>query len=170
MPWWGWITIGALFLAAEMTIVDMEFYLVFLGASAFVVGLIGLASPPDAYWAYWFQWIVFAFLSIASLVVFRKRLYSRLRPPADAVIADGVNGALATATHSIAPGDRGPVMLRGTTWTAQNSGAETIPSGAACRVQRTEGLVLEVKLDGPTHSGSADGQPNDANDAHDGGV
>lgn len=164
MPWWGWITIGALFLAAEMTIVDMEFYLVFLGASAFIVGLIGLAGPADAYWAYWFQWVVFAFLSIASLVVFRKRLYSKLRPAADAVIAEGVNGALSTASDSIAPGGRGSVMLRGATWTAQNSGAETIPSGATCRVLRAEGLVLEVRLDSPANFGSGDGQSNAAND------
>ena len=68
MPWWGWVTVGALLLAAEMTIVDLEFYLVFLGASAFLVGMPGLAGLPLPYWL---QWIVFAFLSIASLVFFR---------------------------------------------------------------------------------------------------
>ncbi len=34
MPWWGWVTIGALLLVAEMTIVDLEFYLIFLGIAA----------------------------------------------------------------------------------------------------------------------------------------
>ena len=50
MPWWGWITVGALLLAAEMTIVDLEFYLVFLGVSAFVVGLLGLAEVSMPFW------------------------------------------------------------------------------------------------------------------------
>jgi membrane protein implicated in regulation of membrane protease activity len=161
MPWWGWITIGALFLAAEMTIVDLEFYLVFLGASAFVVGLIGLAGPADAYWPYWFQWIVFAILTIASLVIFRKRFYSKLHPTADAVISDGVDGALATATDAITAGARGSVMLRGATWMARNSGSETISSGASCRVLRSEGLVLEVRLEGSGGEDGREGQPND---------
>ena len=48
MPWWGWITVGALLLVAEITIVDLEFYLVFLGVSALAVGLslvAGFAMP-----------------------------------------------------------------------------------------------------------------------------
>ena len=50
MPWWGWITDGALLLAAEMTIVDLEFYLVSLGVSGFVVGLLGLAEVSMPFW------------------------------------------------------------------------------------------------------------------------
>jgi hypothetical protein len=65
MPWWGWITVGALLLAAEMTIVDLEFFLVFLGASALLVGMLGLAGVPLPFWM---QWIVFAVLAIGSLV------------------------------------------------------------------------------------------------------
>jgi membrane protein implicated in regulation of membrane protease activity len=144
MPWWGWIAIGALLLAAELTFVDLEFYLVFLGASALIVGMIGLAGIDLPYWL---QWIVFAFLGIGSLVLFRQRFYARLHPPADAVIQEGVDGAWATTTVSIAPGERGAVTLRGTTWTAHNVGSVMIPSGVSCRVERAEGLVLEICLD-----------------------
>ena len=163
MPWWGWITIGALFLAAEMTFVDLAFYLVFLGASAFVVGLIGLAGPPAAYWPEWFQWIVFAFLSIASLVFFRQRLYAKLHPPADAKISEGVNGALATATDDIAAGARGSVTLRGATWTAQNTGSQAIPTGSPCRVLSADGLVLKIRIEGGAN-GAADDRDKHPND------
>jgi len=44
MPWWAGVTIGAMLLVAEMTIVDLEFYRVFLGASALMVGLMGLSG------------------------------------------------------------------------------------------------------------------------------
>jgi len=144
MPWWGWITVGVLLLAAEMTVVDLEFYLVFLGASAFVVGLLGLAGVSMPFWL---QWIVFAVLAIGSLVVFRQRIYEKLRPPPDAVIREGVEGALATSTDAIAPGKTGSVMLRGAGWTGRNVGSLPIPAGATCRVDRADGLVLELRLD-----------------------
>lgn len=48
MPWWAWGTIGAMRLVAEMTIVDLEFRLVLLGASALMVGLIGLSGIERA--------------------------------------------------------------------------------------------------------------------------
>jgi membrane protein implicated in regulation of membrane protease activity len=151
MPWWGWITIGALLLAAELTFVDLEFYLVFLGASALIVGMIGLSGVPLPFWL---QWIVFAILGIGSLVLFRQRFYAKLHPAADAIIQEGAIGAWATATVSIAPGERGAVTLRGATWTARNVGSVPIPSGASCRVERTEGLILELRLDHEQEGGA----------------
>lgn len=144
MPWWGWVTVGVLLLAAEMTVVDLEFYLVFLGASAFVVGLLGLAGVSMPFWL---QWIVFAVLAIGSLVVFRQLIYEKLRPPPDAVIREGVEGALATSADAIGPGKTGPVTLRGAGWTGRNVGSMPIPAGATCRVERADGLVLELRLD-----------------------
>ena len=143
MPWWGWITIGALLLAAEMTVVDLEFYLVFLGASAFIVGLLGMAGVPMPIWL---QWIVFAVLAVASLVYFRQRIYKKLRPPPDAEIREGVEGDLAIASAPIGPGETGSITLRGTNWTGRNIGSLPIPVGASCRVERSDGLVLELRL------------------------
>lgn len=141
MPWWGWITIGAMLLIAEMTIVDLEFYLVFLGVSALIVGLLslsGLALP------FWVQWMVFAGLSILSLVVFRQRVYSRLRPPPEGEVREGVEGASATAIDAIGPGESGAVTLRGTRWNAINRGTGTIEAGGRCHVEGSKGLVLDV--------------------------
>ncbi len=144
MPWWGWITVGALLLAAEMTVVDLGFYLVFLGASALSVGLLGIAGVPMPFWL---QWIVFAVLAVASLVIFRQRIYKHLRPPPEETIREGVEGALAIAADSIAPGETGSVNMRGTGWTGRNVGSQPIPVGASCRVERADGLVLQLRLE-----------------------
>lgn len=143
MPWWGWIALGAMLLIAEMTIVDLEFYLVFLGASALIVGLTvasGVAMPFAV------QWIVFAVLSVVSLVFFRRQLYSRLRPPPDSDVREGVSGDRAVALEAIEPGARGSVTLRGTSWTGKNVGTTAIPAQGECLVVRSEGLVLELRL------------------------
>jgi membrane protein implicated in regulation of membrane protease activity len=145
MPWWGWITIGAMLLVAEMTFVDLEFYLVFLGISALLVGLMdlsGVAMP------FWMQWAVFATLAVASLVIFRQRVYAKLRPPPEGDVQVGVTGDFAIAADPIEPGATGSVTLRGTTWTGLNRGDVVIPAGARCRVERSEGIVLDLRLEG----------------------
>lgn len=144
MPWWGWITIGALLLVAEMSIVDLEFYLVFLGISALVVGMLELAGFAMPFWL---QWLVFAVLAVGSLFVFRQRVYKKLRPPPEGEVQQGVEGDRATAVDTIEPGATGAVTLRGAHWTGLNRGAESIPAGSRCRVERSEGLTLEVRLD-----------------------
>jgi inner membrane protein len=144
MPWWGWITIGALLLVAEMSVVDLEFYLVFLGVSALFVGLLDLGGVMMPFWM---QWIVFAVLAVASLVIFRQRVYQKLRPPPEGDVQIGLQGDRAVAVDEIAPGATGAVKLRGTSWTGINRGGQTIPAGAGCRVERTEGLVLDLRLE-----------------------
>ena len=144
MPWWGWITVGALLLVAELTVVDLDFYLVFLGISALLVGgaeLAGFAMP------FWLQWVVFGSLSLASLVFFRRIVYGWLRPPAEDSVQEGVAGDQAVAIDLIEAGGRGNVTLRGANWTGHNIGDEAIPAGATCRVERAEGVVLRLRLE-----------------------
>lgn len=150
MPWWGWITVGALLLVAEITIVDLEFYLVFLGVSAFLVGLAQIAGLGLPFWA---QWLAFAVLAIVSLVVFRQRVYAKLRPGAGGEIREGVDGEIATAIEAIPPGVSGRVLLRGSPWTGRNQGNVLIPAGSTCRVERRQGLILDVRLERPSPAG-----------------
>jgi len=142
MPWWGWITIGALMLAAELAFVDAEFYLVFLGVSALLIGgleLSGLMLPT------WVQWILFAVVSVGTVVLFRQRVYVLVRPPPEGEVQQGVDGDVAIATAAIAPGDSGAVELRGSTWTAFNEGETTIPDGGRCIVTTSKSLTLRVR-------------------------
>jgi membrane protein implicated in regulation of membrane protease activity len=127
-----------------MSFVDLDFYLVFLGISALLVGLASIARFGMPFWV---EWLVFSGLSVGSLVFFRKRVYSKLRPPPESEIREGVEGDRATAVDEIAPAARGAVTLRGTSWTGLNVGGEAIPAGALCLVVRSEGLLLELRLE-----------------------
>ena len=142
MPWWGWITIGALMLTAELVLVDAEFFLVFLGVSALLVGGLEL-SGLQLVW--WLQWLVFAGLSIGSLVFFRQRVYVLFRPPPGEAIPEGVDGETAVAVAAIAPGATGRVELRGTGWTAVNEGDRAIAPGGRCEVVTSKGLTVQVR-------------------------
>jgi membrane protein implicated in regulation of membrane protease activity len=102
---------------------------------------------------YWIQWLAFAGLAIVSLVVFRQRVYSKLRPAADGLIGEGIEGELATAIDAIPPGVSGGVMLRGSRWTGRNQGPSAIPAGATCRVERRQGLILDVRIERSPGSG-----------------
>ncbi len=57
MEWWAWIAVGAILLGSELAFVDAQFYLVFVGASALVVGFLDLAGLLPAVWM---QWLLFA--------------------------------------------------------------------------------------------------------------
>jgi hypothetical protein len=144
MPWWGWVAAGMLMLVAELALVDAAFYLVFLGISALLVGTAELAgfSLP-----FWMQWTLFALLAVGSLVFFRGKVYERLRGGATSEIPEGVTGDSAVAGEAIAPGARGRVELRGSSWTARNCGSTQIEAGARCRVERADGLTLEVRAE-----------------------
>jgi membrane protein implicated in regulation of membrane protease activity len=141
MAWWLWIVLGAALLAAELFLVDAQFYLVFLGAAAIVVGfadVAGLGGPN------WVEWLGFAALSVALLMAFRERLRAKLRP-AGSGFRDTLVGETGVARETLAPGARGGAELRGTTWTAHNLGPEAIPAGARLVVERSEGVVLHVR-------------------------
>ena len=140
MPWWGWIVVGAALLGAE-TIVDAQFYLVFFGAAALVTGALsglGLVGPV------WLQWTIFGVLSVAGAATFRRRMYGLIRRSYGEV-GQGTVGELAVAREPIAPGGRGQVELRGSVWEAQNTGPSPIAIGERARVERVEGLVLNLR-------------------------
>ncbi len=142
MPWWGWIVVGVVLLAAEM-MVDSEFYLVFLGFAALVTGILGasgLAGPVAA------QWAIFAGLSVLLLVGFRRRIYGMVRG-ADPPGHETVVGEQATVLEPIEPGARGRAELRGATWSARNTGDATLAAGQIVRVERVDGLTVWVRAE-----------------------
>ena len=64
MQWWAWIAVGAVLLGSELTFVNAQFYLVFVGASALMVGILALAGAATADWL---QWLIFAALAVDFL-------------------------------------------------------------------------------------------------------
>jgi len=65
MLWYGWMILGAFLLGAELIGVNAQFYLVFLGVSAALVGLLGLFGVVLPEWG---QWLAFTAMSLAFFV------------------------------------------------------------------------------------------------------
>jgi len=142
MAWWIWIILGTMLLAAEV-ILTADFYLVFFGLAAIVLGLLGVLglALPD-----WAQFLLFAVLAVVGLVIYRGRWKRRLLK-ADREMSPELVGEAGVAQDSIAAGARGRVTLRGATWDARNDGPGDITSGKRCVVLRVEGLTLHVRAE-----------------------
>lgn len=140
MHWWAWIAVGAILLGSELTFVNAQFYLVFIGASALVVGFMGLAGVELGIWA---QWAVFAVLSLGSMLTFRRRIYEKLRPKLPGMKA-GPAGDTLTLPEALPPGESCRVEYRGTSWSAVNGGTPPIAAGGRARIDRVDGLTLIV--------------------------
>lgn len=143
MTWWGWMILGAVLLGAELFAIDAQFYLVFLGVSAALVGLAGMVGIAMPEWA---QWMAFATLSLISFFTFRKSLYEKIRGGAVGFRA-GLSGDTVSIDAELAPGGEARVDHRGSRWTARNAGSVTIAAGARAKVVKVDGLTLYVEAE-----------------------
>ena len=141
MQWWAWVTVGVVLLGSELAFVDAQFYLVFLGAAALVVGVLDLSGWLPAAWL---QWLVFAALAASSMVTFRRRIYGRLRHELP-VMNQGPVGEYVVLPGALPPGDGCRVELRGSTWNAINGGAMPLAAGERARIDRVDGLTLVIR-------------------------
>jgi membrane protein implicated in regulation of membrane protease activity len=112
--------IGALLLGSELLGVEAAFYLVFIGLAAMATGLIELAG---AGLEPWMQWILFSIISVVFMVIFRKKLYAKLR-------GGGVSGRMS---------------YRGTDWTIVNDSDQAFSAGQRVRISRVDGLKLNLE-------------------------
>jgi membrane protein implicated in regulation of membrane protease activity len=141
MMWWGWMVLGALLLSAELFAVDAQFYLVFLGVSAALVGVLALAGIELPEWG---QWALFAVLALISFVTFRKSLYEKLRGGA-AGFRESLAGEEITVPAYLPVGGEGRIELNGSQWTARNVGDQPIEAGRKANVVAVDGVTLRVK-------------------------
>ena len=140
MTWWGWMILGAVLLGAELFAVDAQFYLVFLGVSAAIVGLgalLGIAMPE------WAQWLAFAILSLTFFFTFRRMLYEKIRG-GGVGYRQPMSGVSLTIAEELAVGSEGRAQYRGSDWTIRNVGESTIGSGQRAKVVEVDGLTLHV--------------------------
>jgi len=140
MTWWSWMVLGAVLLGAELVAIDLQFYLVFLGLSAALVGLaslVGIAMPE------WAQWTAFAALSLISFFTFRKSLYEKIRGGAVGFHAT-MTGNTVNIKEDLAAGSESRADFRGTKWTVKNVGSETIVAGSKASVVKADGLTLHI--------------------------
>lgn len=141
MTWWSWMILGAVILGAELFAIDAQFYLVFLGISAALVGLAGLFGVVMPEWG---QWLAFAILSLLSFFTFRKSLYEKIRGGAVG-FNESLSGNTVNVHEELAPGAETRLDYRGTKWTVRNVGDASISAGARATVVEVDGLTLRIK-------------------------
>ncbi|MEQ1792939.1 MAG: NfeD family protein [Nitrospira sp.] len=141
MIWWHWILLGLLLLGAEM-MTPGGFYILFFGLAALVVGAIAALDLVQGDSA---QWLLFSGIAVAAWLVFRGPLLARINasetnhPDVDSMV-----GEVAIPIESLAAGAVGKVELRGTTWSARNTGPSTLNKGQRSKVTGMDGLTLLI--------------------------
>jgi membrane protein implicated in regulation of membrane protease activity len=140
MEWWAWIAVGAILLVSELAFVDAQFYLVFVGASALVVGFLDLAGLLPAVWM---QWLLFSALAAFSMVTFRRRIYDRMRRKLPDM-KQGPVGESVVLPAALPPGETCRLEYCGSSWNALNGGKSPIAAGQRARIDRVNGLTLVV--------------------------
>jgi len=145
MTWWTWMILGALLLGVELLALDAQFYLVFLGVSAALVGLAGLLGFAMPEWA---QWVAFAVMALVFMVTFRRSLYLKIRGGGES-FPETMAGESVNVTSDIEPGADVRLAYRGTQWTALNVGDTEIAGGSRAKIVHVDGLTLHISADQP---------------------
>lgn len=140
MPWWGWMIVGLFLLGSELLVVDAAFYLVFVGTAAILTGAVVAAAVVPEPWA---QWLLFSLLALVSMILFRKRVYLRLRGTTPEY-KDGLAGEKILLEKPLDPGKSCRQSYRGTEWTVVNRGSERIDAQSEVKIDSTEGLTIVV--------------------------
>ena len=138
--WWLWLLLGFLLFALELA-TPGGFFVVFFGVGAIVVALLAaldVAGPA------WLQCALFGVVSLASLLLFRKPLQTRFSRSSGRPV-DSIVGETAVSMDPIGVRQMGRVELRGTVWSACNSGEAAIAPGQRCAVERVDGLTLHIR-------------------------
>jgi membrane protein implicated in regulation of membrane protease activity len=141
MAWWGWIIGGAILLGAELSFVSAQFYLVFIGAAAILVGLVTALSSALPVWI---EWALFALLAIVSMMLFRSRVYERLHHTLPKV-STGPAGGVITLEVPLAAGASCQAEYGGSFWTVRNDSATPIAAGGRARITAVHELTLLVR-------------------------
>lgn len=143
MTWWQWTIIGGILLGAELLGLDAQFYLMFIGLSALLVGLaelLGIAMPL------WVQMAVFAAFTLIFLYAFRRTLYHRIRGTSEGY-PEPLNGESVRIEEALGPGSEARIDYRGTKWNVRNTGESEIAGGSRAKVVKVDGLTLHVEAE-----------------------
>jgi len=141
MAWWTWCILGVALLGMELFAVDAQFYLVFAGLAAVVVGLFGLVGIELPVWA---QWLSFAALSLVAMFTIRRQVYQKLLSKPLGKVNTDIDQRIVLG-QELAPGKSCRIEYRGSGWTAINVGQQVIPAGGDARIDSIEGLTLHVR-------------------------
>ena len=85
---------------------------------------------------------------MGSLLAFRNPLIRWLRLDTGPDDVDSLVGELATPLEDIAPGAVGRAELRGTVWSARNTGPALLARGQRCTVRAVDRLTISITPEG----------------------
>jgi membrane protein implicated in regulation of membrane protease activity len=139
MTWWMWVLLGFFLLGVEMA--STTLHVGFFGAGAlFVALLVGLGWNGPL----WAQLLVFTGFSLVALFIIRPPLMRKLKLNEPKVV-DTLIGEQAMPIEDIAVQAIGKAEMRGSTWSAQNVGSNTLKKGQRCTVESVDGLLIRVR-------------------------
>ena len=133
---------AAALLGFELFVIDAQFYLVFLGVSAALVGLLGLTFDILPGWQ---QWLLFAVISVVAMVAFRNRVYQLVRQRTGEVEQRLTLGDRIVIPVRLEPGQTCRAEYRGSSWTARNVDQQAIDAGKEAVIAQVDGLTLHVR-------------------------
>jgi membrane protein implicated in regulation of membrane protease activity len=117
----------------------------FFGVGARAAGLVVAIVEIAPAW----QWLLFTAVSVTTLLAFRRPLVDYMRAgAATRAPVDALTSEIALAAEDIAPQAVGQAELRGSAWSARNTGTVLIAKGQRCRIDRVDGLVLWIRAEG----------------------
>ena len=136
--------LGLVLLACEM-ITPGTFYFMFLGISGVLTGLVAWLAPDLPAWV---PWLLFSVFSAVSLAFFRKPLMEKFKLSGKSGYkVDSLQSETAIALEDMAPGAMGKVELRGAAWSGRNIGERPVKRSERLKVERVDGLTLEIRGD-----------------------
>ena len=136
-----WLVIALILIGAEL--MSMAFIALYLAVGAIAAGIAGAAGAN-----FGIQILVFAVVSVVSLIATRKPLKRALdRTPVVASNAQTVVGKHAVVTVALdeGPGHRGQIRVGTEYWSARSSDDHSIEEGATVEVAGIEGVTALVR-------------------------
>src|SRR5262245_9231231 len=141
---WQWLALGLVLITLELAS-SGGFYVIFFGVAAIAISFLrvfNLAGPA------WMQLVLFAVLSVGSLLLFRNPLLRWMKLDTPAPDVDSLLNDTAVPIDDIPAGEVGRAELRGTVWSARNNAAVTLARGQRCRVVRVDRLMIFLEPEG----------------------
>jgi inner membrane protein len=135
-----WLIAGIILLLIE--IFSISFFAIFLSFGAFCTSLLTALDLTPTQPA---QTLIFASVSLGSMLVLRKLLLQKFgpTPPSTPAVFDEFVGSLAIVSATIVPLAEGRIRYRGTEWIAIAD--EAIAEGTSVTIVRMEGIRVVVK-------------------------
>jgi len=142
LPGWAWLIFGLLLMVAEL-LLPTGFFLFFFGVGGLLTALLAsvglLPSFP-------LQGLTFIGISLVCVVLLRKPMLTKFHHRSRTHLVDSLVGETAKALEIIAPEEVGKVEMRGSCWSALNTGSGVIGLNVRCRVEKVDGLTLHVRI------------------------